>query len=184
MGVAVPFSASGWHHWDHTQLCLLPSSLYRVGELEAVWRAQATRPLKISTLARKQGLNTLKSTAQWTWINIIGAHSHIQACQDANVQAINCFSLTFSVVLFDIRGDYQLYYLYLAHLLVEQAYTEANTPRIGAAISEEHQVHFRLRLQQPHDPYTCGSLYVQQSSLYPSPSSDYQASTTRNTIHS
>ena len=82
-------------------------------------------PFKISMLARKQGLNMLNSTAQWTWINIIRAHFYIQACQEANFQAVNCFSLIFSAVLFDIRGDYQLKYLYLACLLVEQAYTEA-----------------------------------------------------------
>ena len=104
----------------------------------------------------------LKSTAWWTWINIIGAHFYIQACQDANFQAINRFSLMYSVVLFDNRGDYQLYYLYLAHLLVEQTSTTAKTLRIGAAISEEHQVHFGLQLQQPHDLYACGGLYVQQ----------------------
>ena len=116
-------------------------------------RAQATRPLfKISMVARKQGLNMLKSTAQWTWINIIGAHFYVQACQDANFQAVNHFSLVYSVVLF--------YYWYLAHLSVEQAYTEANTPRIGAAISEEHQVYFGLQSQQPHDLYTCGSLSI------------------------
>ena len=114
---------------------------YWVGELEAVWKALVTtRPLKISMLARKQGLNTLKSTAQWTWININGAQFYVQACQDTNMQAINCFSLTISVVLFDITGDYQLYHLYLTLLLLEQTYTGTNTPRIGAAVPEEQQV--------------------------------------------
>ena len=74
---------------------------YWVGELEAVPSALATRPLKISMLARKQGLNMLKSTAQWSWININGAQFYVQACQDANVQAINCFSLMISVVLIE-----------------------------------------------------------------------------------
>ena len=134
-------------------------------------------------LARKQGFNTLKSTAQWSWINIIGAHFYVQACQDANFQAVNRFSFTYSVVLFDNRGDYQLYYSYLAHLSVEQTPTTADTLRIGAAISEEHQVHFGLQSQQPHDLYMCGSLYVQQSSLHPSTSTDYMASTARNTSH-
>ena len=157
MGVAVPFSALGWRHRDRQQPWLWPSSLYWVGELKAVQRAQVTRPLfffKISTVARKQGLNMLKSTAQWTWINIIGAHFYIQACQDANFQAINHFSLTYSALLFDIRGVYQLYYLYLACLSVEQTSTTAETLRIGAVISEEHQVHFGLQSQQPHDLYT------------------------------
>ena len=125
---------------------------YQVGDLEAVRRALATRPLKISTLARKQGLNTLKSTAQWTWININGAQFYIQACQDANVQAVNCFSLTISVVLFDITGDYQLYYLYLTLLLVEQTYTETNTARIGTVISEEHQVSYWTYIAAANPP--------------------------------
>ena len=86
----------------------------------------------------------LKSTAQWIWINIIGAHFYVQACQDANFQAINCFSLSYSSVLFDSRGDYQIYYLYLACLLVEQTYTGAETLKIDAVIAEEHQVHFGL----------------------------------------
>ena len=99
----------------------------------------------------------LESTAQWTRINIIGAQFYIQACQDANGQAVNCFSLMISVVLFDIRGNYQLYYLYLAHLLVEQTYTEKHTLKRGAVISEEHQVHlFGLASQQLCIKYTCG----------------------------
>ena len=125
----------------------------------------------------------LKSTAQWTWINTIRAHFYIQACQDANFQAVNRFSLTYSVVLFDNRGDYQVYYSYLARLSVEQTSTTTETLRIGAAISEEHQVHFGLQSQQPHDLYTCGGLYVQQTSLYPNTSTDNQTSTTRNTSH-
>ena len=99
----------------------------------------------------------LESTAQWTRINTIKAQSYIQACQDANRQAIHCFSLMISVVLFDIRGDYQLYYLYLAHLLVEQTYTEEHTLRRGTVISEKHQVHFELTLQQLHVRYMCGN---------------------------
>ena len=89
-----------------------------------------------------------------------------------------------SVVLFDIRGDYQLYYLYLAHLLVEQTYTEEHTPRRDAVISEEHQVHlFELRSQQLHNRHTCGGLYVKQPSLHPSTSMDNQAPTMQNPIH-
>ena len=111
---------------------------------------------RISTLARKQGFNTLKSTAQWTWINITGAHSYIKACTDANFQAISCFSLAYSVVYFDIRGNYQLCYSYLACLSVEHTSITTETLRIGAAILEEHQVLSGLQLQQPHDLHTGG----------------------------
>ena len=94
----------------------------------------------------------LKSTAQWTWINIDGAQFYIQACQDANMQAVNCFSLMISVVLFDITGDYQLYYLYLTLLLLEQTYTETNTPRIGTVISAEHQISYWTYIAAANPP--------------------------------
>ena len=159
--MAVPFSASGWCCQDHQQPWLWPSSLYQVGELKAVWRAWVTRPPYFSSKPGSKALTCWKSTAQWTWINIIGAHPYIEACTDANFQAINCFSLAYSDVYFDIRGDYQLYYMYLAHLSVEHISNTTGTLRIGAAILEVHQVLFRLQSQQPHDLHTCGGLYVQ-----------------------
>ena len=134
-------------------------------------------------LARKQGFNMLKSTAQWTWINTIGAYSYVKACTDANFQAVNHFSLMYSVVFFDIRGDYQLCYSYLACLLVEHTSITTETLRIGAVILEEHQVIFELQSQQPHDLHTCGGLYVQRPGSYLNTSTDYTAFTVRNTNH-
>ena len=143
-------------------------------------RARATRPPRISTLARKQGFNMLKSTAQWTGINTIRAYSYVKACTDANFQAVNHFSLVYSVVYFNIRGKYQLCYKYLAHLLVEHISNTTETLRIGAVILEEHQVFFGLQSQQPHDLTMCGNLYVQQPGSYPSTSTDYTTSPMRN----
>ena len=91
--------------------------------------------------------------------------------------------LAYSVVYFDIRGDYQLCYLYLACLSVEHKSNTTGTLRIGTAILEKHQVLFRLQSQQPHDLHTCGSLYVQQAGPYPSTSMDYMTSPMQNSGH-